>query len=249
MKESAGKRIAVRCGVLLLTGVLWGMVGCGQGKASEKPEQKEMLQYELLKVQDPDNTNVAGLLQEKAAGCMVRIQTENLAGSGVIWHTNAEKMVILTAAHVLDGAKEVKVTFCNQETMKVSAHKLRIAEDCDLGILEIPSAALPDSVWEDCRTVVADKEFYDRMGAGDRILVMGSVLEAAGNAYEGRLKESWIFLEDYDQYMMLAATYAEPGMSGGGVFDEQGRLIGILSGADAQGNLAIVPLAFILREF
>ena len=49
--------------------------------------------------------------------------------------------------------------------------------------------------------------------------------------------------------MMLATTYAEPGMSGGGVFDEQGRLIGILSGADEQGNLAIVPLAFILREF
>ena len=92
----------------------------------------------------------------------------------------------------------------------MSADTLRIVADCDLGILEIPSAALPDSVWEECRIVVADKESYDRMGAGDRILVMGSVSEAAGNAYEGRLKESWIFLEDYDQYMMLAATYAEP---------------------------------------
>ena len=77
---------------------------------------------------------------------------------------------------------------------------------------------------------------------------MGCAEEVAGNAYEGTLTDSWIYIEDYGQYMMLGRTYAESGMSGGGVFDRYGRFIGILSGADERGNLAIVPLSIILSE-
>ena len=38
------------------------------------------------------------------------------------------------------------------------------------------------------------------------------------------------------------------GMSGGGVFDSNGHFIGILSGMDDQGHLAILPLSVILAQ-
>ncbi len=218
--------------------------------SGQSQEELIYLPNDTFTVEEPVTENLAGLLQEKAAGVMVQINTGELIGSGIIWSMNTQSMVIVTAAHVIENAQKLEITLIDG-TMLESRNNLwnwRTVSDCDLGIITIPMEEIPEEALSECRYVSVDKEAYDNLQTEDIILVMGSRDSVAGNAYAGKLVESWIYMEDYTQYMMLATTYARPGMSGGGVFDQNGQFIGILSGADEQGNLAILPLSLILRE-
>lgn len=249
--------------ILLLFILMLGLTACGS-------EEKLFQTYELLQCEESENENLAGMLKEQACGAMVRISAGGLVGSGVIFRMDQKEMVILTAAHVLEGGT-------GQEGNEESAQSARLeltlvdgtvlfdknvnkgkdedggwsvilSQTSDLGIITVPMEQIPEDVFAHCRYVPTDKEAFDALTTGEIILVMGCAEEVAGNVYEGTLTEPWIYIEDYGQYMMLGRTFAKPGMSGGGVFDRYGRFIGILSGADEQGNLAIVPLSLILSE-
>jgi S1-C subfamily serine protease len=56
-------------------------------------------------------------------------------------------------------------------------------------------------------------------------------------------------MEDYGQYMIWADVQIHAGMSGGGLFDSEGYLVGILSGGSDDGQTAAVPYSLILSEF
>ncbi len=71
---------------------------------------------------------------------------------------------------------------------------------------------------------------------------MGSLTGVAEEAYEGIVLEPMVIIEDYGQYMILAQCEGKPGMSGGGLFDERGYLLGVLSGVNENGQVAAVPL-------
>ena len=70
---------------------------------------------------------------------------------------------------------------------------------------------------------------------------MGSIEEAADRAYEGSVAEPWIYIEDFDNYMLLCHAYAIPGVSGGGVFTQEGILVGILCGGNEADQVAVLP--------
>ncbi len=247
--------------VLFLLILILGLTACGS-------EEKLFQTYGLLQCEESENENLAGMLKEQACGVMVRISAGNLVGSGVIFHMDQKEMVILTAAHVLEevagqerseeNAESVlEITLVdgtilsdkkNKSKDKDNAWSVTLSQTSDLGIITVPMEEISEDVFAHCRYVPTDKEAFDALTAGDIILVMGCAEEVAGNAYEGTLTDPWIYIEDYGQYMMLGRTYSESGMSGGGVFDRYGRFVGILSGADERGNLAIVPLSLILSE-
>ena len=243
--------------------MILGLAGC-------EAEEIRFQTYELLQCEEPENKNLAGMLKKQAGGVMVRITAGDLVGSGVIFRIDQKEMVILTAAHVLEGvtAQNGSVAIAESTQLKMQLAdgtvlydknddrskdtdgdwSVMLSQTSDLGMITVPMEQIPEEVFATCRYVTMDKEAFDALTVGDMILVMGSAEEVAGNAYEGTLTDPWIYLEDYKQYMMLGCTFAQPGMSGGGVFDRHGRFIGILSGADEQGNLAIVPLSLILSE-
>ncbi len=210
---------------------------------------------DLMAPEDPANENLAGMLQEKAAGVVVQIRAEDRLGSGVIWMMNDEETIVVTAAHVIEGSHKIEVTLVDGSVIKsgddITGEKqwrIVLSETADLGFLILPTEQIPDEAVTVCRYAAVDKEAFDSLKSGDILIVMGSGEEVAGNAYEGSLTDPWIYMTDYSQYMMLAHTYAKPGMSGGGVFNMYGQFVGILSGADDSGNLAVVPLSIILTE-
>lgn len=220
-------------------------------EASQNPEEKIYSANDTFQAKDPENENLAGMLQDNASGVVVRIKTDRLIGSGIIWAMNSEYMTVITAAHVLSEANLLEITFIDGVSIRDNeAHswKWHCCEDTDLAFIQIPISEVSDDTLEECRYVAVDKEIFDAITTGDRILVIGSTDAVAANAYEGTLTEAWIYMEDYQQYMMLGKTYAKPGMSGGGVFNDQGYFVGILSGADEDGNLAVVPLSLIWAE-
>ena len=245
--------------ILLLFILMLGLTACGS-------EEKLFQTYELLQCEESENENLAGMLKEQACGAMVRISAGGLVGSGVIFRMDQKEMVILTAAHVLEKVKmgedrsgmaqieQLEIALADGTVLsdknkeKGGSFSVILSQNSDLGIIIVPIKQIPEEVFATCRYVAMDKDAFDALTVGDIILVMGCAEEVAGNVYEGTLTDPWIYIEDYGQYMMLGRTFAKPGMSGGGAFDRYGRFIGILSGVDEQGNLAIVPLSLILSE-
>ena len=254
MNQKQGKN-KKRClgGILLL---LLIFAGCGK-EAQETVEPHGKNRFAPIVIENVAVKNLAGILQEETGSIVVQIRTEYCVGSGVLWEITETEMILITAGHVLEGAESLNITFRSvqkeeEEEVTVALEgaqwELRQWESCDLGLIRIPLTVLPDILPEHCMRPAVERSAFDHLKNGDALVVVGSDREAAGSAFEGTLTDPWIYMEDYEQYMMLAHTYARPGMSGGAVFQENGCLVGILSGADQEGNLAMVPLPIILTE-
>lgn len=240
IKMITRKYIAKRISGTLIMMIALCLAGCG------RKEDILFLPNETLAVEDPDNTNIADLLQRSAAGTMVQLHAGSLWGSGVIIHIDEKEMLVATAGHVLQGVEEVQVLFVDDTAADSSS--ITLSGTADVGFVRLDTNTIPTDTLNKLRYAATDKESYDALTSGNGIIVMGSVDGAAANAYEGVLLEPWIYSEDFSQYMMLGRTYAFPGMSGGGVFDINGHLIGILCGGDEENTIAILPLHILLAE-
>lgn len=201
----------------------------------------------ILNTENAENENMAGLLQRSAAGAMVRLETEGTIGSGVIYAMDGKRMELVTAGHVLEKAKSVKIVF--SDGFELECKDFLISENADVGFLRVDMRLVPEENAGRYCYAATDKASADLLSAGDGIIVTGSIDGAAGNAYEGELIDPWIYVEDFSQYMMWGRTYVKAGMSGGGVFDLQGRLIGILCGASGDNEVAVLPLSIIRTEY
>lgn len=240
-----GRRAAGSCvGLCFLLTVL--LCACAAQPSAESG-QRTFNSNPLLEPGDADGRNLAGLLQQTAAGALVRLEAEGTVGSGVIYELNGERMVLVTAGHVLEGKSAVKIIF--QDGLEVVCEELARSANADVGFLTVDMDRIPEENAGHYCYAYADKEAADSLAAGDGIIVTGSRDGAAGNAYEGELLDPWIYMEDFAQYMMWGKTYVKAGMSGGGVFDLRGRLIGILCGEDGENGIAALPLSIIRTEY
>ncbi|MCM1027462.1 MAG: serine protease [Roseburia sp.] len=203
-----------------------------------------LAEMEPLQWTDSENENLADLLQRQGGGCMVQVGAGGSLGSGVIYGEEQGELLILTAAHVLEEAEDgLRVTFF--DGLSVICDDFVCFDLADLGLLRVPETGLQAENLEQYARVKTDQESFDAVRQGDSCIVMGSRAGVAAEAYEGTILDGWIFLEDYDQYMMWVRAEAKPGMSGGGLFDSRGYFLGILSGGSGDGELAVVPLSLI----
>ncbi|MCM1103621.1 MAG: serine protease [Clostridium sp.] len=84
--------------------------------------------------------------------------------------------------------------------------------------------------------------------AGDGVLQVGLSKQAEPEYYTGTVQAKEVFISDYNASMLLNECYAEAGMSGGGVFDEKGRLVGVIIAGDGQGTVCM-PMTTVLAEY
>lgn len=238
--------------IILLTIFL---TGCRQETQGDEPIQK--VQEETAQEQKPaEAAEPADLLtsvKEYTESSSVRILTDKVTGSGVIVVLDSRKTIVLTAAHVLDGAEEITlefpcgVVFGTGDSKEKKGMSKVLSSLTDSGILVLETGQLPAEVTKECQQAAVDRTCCDTLVAGDKLVVTGYGMQER-QAFEGSLADNWIYMEDYGQYMMMVSAKAEPGMSGGGVFDSHGHLVGILSGMDEDGNLAVVSIGLILEE-
>ncbi len=202
----------------------------------------------LVELEAPNQENAADVLQRISAGMMVKVAAKELSGSGVIYGICDDKLVVITAGHILEQTKgAVWLTFF--DGFLVESTEYIVSGNADLAFVKVDIERIPEENLRQYYCVNIDKESFDALKTGDGIIAMGSKSEAAGDAYEGSLLEPWIYVEDFAQYMMLAGVEAYPGMSGGGLFDMQGHFLGILCGMDEDGETAAaVPLNVLEAE-
>lgn len=196
---------------------------------------------------DPDNENLADMLQTQCGGMMVQLSAGGLMGSGVIYGTEENAMVIVTAAHVLARAEDaVKITFFDD--YEVECVDFTISAQSDVAVLRVSMELIPEERLAKYYRVNMDNTSYESLEMGYGCIVMGSRSGVAEDAYEGIILDPWIYMEDYGQHMIWVRAAGKAGMSGGGLFDRQGHYLGILSGVNEDDEWAVVPLGLVQAE-
>lgn len=250
----------------LLFAVLCTLSGCGKATAeqavihiSEEPvtqvqsglngtvesatEDAAIECLEPLVWESEEDTNLAGLLQEQGTRAMVSLEAGELRGSGVIYDVYEDTMLVVTAAHVLEQAPNAIIVNFADGT-KLIGRVYRMYEEDDLAILAVNCEGVSKSA---VRKLLVEDSKYETCVPGNTCIAMGGSENPGEEAYEGKILQGALYLEDYGCSMLVASGICHPGMSGGGLFDNRGYLLGILSGVDESNRIAVVPLP-VIRE-
>lgn len=241
---------ASRIAALLVAAVIVTVTcGCGSERES-RPEQESSLEEEsALKKEFPVNKEKDAIQPERA---VVRVKAGNSIGSAVLEGIGEDKktIMLLTAGHVLDYlvAGDMPVVILEDGTEHSCDSYVR-SESIDVAALFIENEKLAEQLEQEGCFAVEDKARFDSLKDGDICIAIGAADGGEKSVCTGEILDSWIFMEDYSQYMIWAEVEMHPGMSGGGLFDGEGYFLGILSGGSEDGQAAIVPFSLILSEF
>lgn len=156
------------------------------------------------------------------------------AGSGVIVTNDG---YIATNNHVVDGA--TKITVRTRDGKEFAASLVGTDEKTDLAVIKIEATGLKAAEYGDSGSLVV----------GQPVLAIGNPLgELGGTVTDGIISALDREVEIENQKMTLLQTDASvnPGNSGGGLFDGNGKLVGIVnaksSGSGIEGLGFAIPI-------
>ena len=139
---------------------------------------------------------------------------EHGLGSGVIVTQDG---YILTNNHVVDGAKDVKVTL--QDGREFTAKVIGRDSKSDIAVVKIDADKLPT-------VPLADSQ---KVQVGDTVLAVGNPFGVGQTVTHGIVSATdrgGMGIEDYEDFIQTDAPI-NPGNSGGALVDVDGRLVGI----------------------
>ncbi len=164
----------------------------------------------------------------------VKVESGTLSGSGNIWKIGKKTITVVTASHVIDDKEDIKVYFWNGDHAGAQVFtnnsekdyclltvKVDDTKDLDLGAVS-PSKSLPET-GESIFMVIPD---YNTASAG---LVAGPE----------------VYSEDFSQNLIYCYVDVNEGMSGGGLFNNHGKYLGLLLGGSDEGEGVFLPSSHI----
>ena len=157
------------------------------------------------------------------------------AGSGVIISQDG---YILTCAHVVSGATSVKVQL-NGSDESYDATVVGQDSTSDIAVLKIDAADLTPAVIGDS----------DALAVGEVAVAVGNPLGTLSNTVTDGIVSALnrqVTVQDNDMTLIQTDASISPGNSGGGLFNANGELIGIVnaksSSSDAEGLGFAIPI-------
>ncbi|MDD6649776.1 MAG: trypsin-like peptidase domain-containing protein [Subdoligranulum variabile] len=157
------------------------------------------------------------------------------AGSGIIISQDG---YILTCAHVVSGATSVKVQLNgSDETYDATI----VGEDStsDIAVLKIEATGLTPAVIGDS----------DKLAVGETTVAVGNPLGTLSNTVTQGIVSALnrqVTVEDNDMTLIQTDTSISPGNSGGGLFNANGELIGVVNAkssySEAEGIGFAIPI-------
>ncbi len=154
-------------------------------------------------------------------------------GSGVIFSNDG---YIITNNHVVEGAQNIKVMLKNGN--EYTAQLIGTDAKTDLAVVKIEEEGLPTVEFGDS----------DSLQVGELAVAIGNPLgKLGGTVTSGIVSATARNINISGEEMTLIQTSAavNPGNSGGGLFDKEGRLIGVvnakLTGSEIEGLAFAIP--------
>ena len=194
--------------------------------------------------------NTTSDIVKKTADSVVEIATEGVktgsfaqqyvvkgAGSGVII---SEDGYIITNHHVIEGANSVTVTLRDGNTSYTAA-VIGSDSDNDIAHLKVDAKGLTPATFGDS----------SKLAVGDYVVAIGNPLgELGGTVTDGIISALARDVTIEDQNMTLLQTNAQisPGNSGGGLFNANGELIGIVNAKDSATEVEGIAFAIPINN-
>ena len=176
---------------------------------------------------------------------VVQILCEGQKGSGVIYDIANGTVVIVTAAHVVEGADCAQIVWNNQSQEKTETDHIYKVQGLDLAFLRVDEAM---GTWSVCGDIVSDAHEKNEESLQELNLQGYDAYGTLRNT-NAQILEEWIYVEDFGCHMMLGKGMAEAGMSGGPAWDDAESFAGIICGIDENNNVAILPASVIKSEY
>lgn len=219
--------------------------GCGRTADTEKDHNnslaeaaEETLTEENIRIKTvwtgkEENIDKA-VIENQAASVQVMAGDEQ--GSGVLWDVRDEKLIVATAAHVLAETGTGKLLF--SDGCEAEFELLHQDAEKDIAFLQTDLSAVPDETCEKIRLVSRPESCYQKLKAGAEIGLVGMDGGMPVTSTGTVIEKSW-YVADFPMEMIYMKCYAQPGMSGCGIFDVHGHLLGLLDGGNGEESVGI----------
>ncbi len=240
--------------IVALVIVLGGASGFGgaylYGKTNKTSSSQTVIYETAENVSANTGTSSETTVEEvvsKVADSVVEIATESVttssylgkyvtsgAGSGVIVTANG---YIVTNYHVIEDAKKITVT--TTDGTQYEATVVGSDSDTDLAILKIDATGLTSAVLGNSSNLLT----------GQSVIVIGNPLGSLGGSVTTGIISALsreITISGNTMTLLQTNAAVNPGNSGGGLFDLNGNLVGIVnaksSGEDVEGIGFAIPI-------
>lgn len=197
------------------------------------------------------------VVYQLARRSIVKVVVKDATGSGIVWKINDENIVIVSSRHLLMKDVKAQVTFCDEES--ADAEIMGYSQQYDIGFLKIEDKNVTANILRDIYEAVPAEVFSDEADT----LTQQSVLQIGAdlNGTKEHFATGTILGVGYEPVfntnVLRTNCYSKAGMSGGGVFDVYGRLLGMISGGEVAEDAKIreaevsysLPTALISDEY
>ncbi|WP_026523189.1 S1 family peptidase [Butyrivibrio sp. MB2005] len=197
----------------------------------------------------------------------VRIQIGNHYGEGTIISVDEDEIRILTAAHVMRVYTEKDMIYTVFYNGLVKESKLLyIDENVDAALISVPTSEIDPSDLIHLKSApISEKAFNAFEKKSSEIVIAldsepcafpeknqnydfyGNGTKVAESYIYGTAINTNILVTNFGYKMLYAKCSAHEGMSGGGVFDINGNLVGVLAGGTENDEMVAVRLVDVIK--
>ncbi len=179
---------------------------------------------------------------ENVKNSVVRLDMGKAYGSGVIFRMTTDAVIIATNKHVLDYWDESSGVVWFPQGYFADASLLGSAAESDVGFLRVEGSELGYEVLATLRSVCLNENLESREEQIGGFCVGTDRREQEPVWYEAVLEREERYIGLFQENMLYGHGFGREGMSGGGIFDGHGRLLGLLAGGTYQNEIAGVPV-------
>lgn len=184
---------------------------------------------------DSTPTDAYAAATEKTIHSVVVIDTEGGSGSGVVWAVGDTDAYILTCNHVVEGEKNIKITFHNGEV--IYAESVGGDSKTDIALLKIEKT--------DVTPILLPNE-NSSLAIGQAVIAIGNPLGELGNSVSDGILSSTarnIRIDGSVMRVLQTTAAVNHGNSGGGLFDLNGQLVGLVNAKIAESSVEGIGFA------
>ncbi len=243
--------------MLLISMLSSAVLGFGGGYLanSMKTTSNGSININKVEASNASNETVASsgttsTIVKKTADSVVEIATESVvtgsfaqqyiqqgAGSGVII---SEDGYIITNYHVIEGANNITVTL-RDGTTSYTAAVIGSDADNDIALLKVDATGLHPATFGDSST----------LAVGDYVVAIGNPLgELGGTVTDGIISALArdVTIEGKDMTLLQTNAQISPGNSGGGLFNANGELVGVVNAKDSATEVEGIAFAIPINN-
>lgn len=147
------------------------------------------------------------------------------SGSGIIIGQTDDSILIATNNHVIDGAKEITVAFCDETAAEATVKGAD--SSADLAVLEVSTKNMEKDTLDKIK--VAALGSSDDLRVGESAIAIGNALGYGQSVTVGYISalDREVDMEDKSMKLIQTDAAINPGNSGGALLNSNGEVIGI----------------------